>query len=123
MLTIVADGCFSQFRKGLVKEKPERLSSFVAGLVTNGLAVRSDYVSIILTDRNPVVFYQNASNSTRILVDAREKTPMTDMKHYLQETICPQLPGFIEVLFVFLNLFYVCFGAILSLMVFRFLEV
>ena len=92
-LTIVADGCFSQFRKNLVSEKPEQISSCVGGLVKDCPAIRSDHAYILITHPNTVLFYKIDNDSTRVLVFMREKIPMKDMKNYLKETVYPQLAG------------------------------
>ena len=77
----------------MADEKPQHLSSFVAGLVKNCPAVKSDFLLVLATDPNPVIIYPIASDSTRFLIDVREKIPMKDMQNYLKDKVSPQLPG------------------------------
>lgn len=91
-LTIVADGCFSKFRKGLV-DAPVSISSHFTGLVMHNCPqFKAGFAEIVLTHTGPILVYQISSKSTRILVDIQGKMP-PDIKEYMKTTIAPQLPG------------------------------
>lgn len=52
-LTIVADGCFSKLRKGLVKEVPEVKSHFIGILMKSCPQIKPHHAELILADPNP----------------------------------------------------------------------
>ncbi len=91
-LTIVADGCFSKFRRHLVQEKPVTKSHFVGVILKNCPQALSNHAELVLTEASPVLVYQISSSSTRVLVDIRGKMP-SDVKSYLREITAPQMPG------------------------------
>ena len=72
---VVADGCFSRLRKGLVKESPKVKSHFVALLMKNCPQARDNFAEIVLVDPSPVLVYQISSSCTRVLVDIQGKMP------------------------------------------------
>lgn len=91
-LTIVADGCFSRFRKDLISEKPMVRSHFVGLLMHNCPQRVSNHAEIVLASPSPVLVYQISSKVTRVLVDIQGDMPK-DIKSYLAERIHPQMPG------------------------------
>ncbi len=105
-LTIVADGCFSKFRKGLISSSVTVCSHFV-GLIMHGCPQhRSGHAEIILTTNGPVLVYQISSSATRILIDIQGKMP-ANVDQYLRENILPQLTGnFIVFPSMMINLIY-----------------
>ena len=92
-LTIVADGCFSKFRKGLVDALVTVSSHFAGTIVHNCSQYKKGYAGIILSagDVGPMLLYQISSTETRILVDI-VKMP-SDPKKYMKEKVAPQLPS------------------------------
>ena len=91
-LTVVADGCFSKFRKELVSS-PVSVSSQFIGLVMHDVPQHSPgHAEIVLTSTGPILVYQISSTCTRILVDISSK-PDTDLKDYIRAVVLPQLPG------------------------------
>jgi len=90
-LTIVADGCFSRFRKSLIKKKPEVKSHFVGLLMNNCPQFKENHAELVLMDPSPVLVYQISSEQTRILVDVRGTMPK-DLKGHLAENILPNMP-------------------------------
>lgn len=91
-LTIVADGCFSKFRKGLVNAPVSVSSHFVGIIMHNCPQYRAGHAEIVLSTTGVNLVYQISSNATRILVDIQGKMP-SDIKKYMQTFIGPQLPG------------------------------
>ncbi|GFN79564.1 squalene monooxygenase-like [Plakobranchus ocellatus] len=94
-LTFVVDGCFSKFRKMLVKEPVHVASHFVGFLMHHCPQKISNHAELVLTDPNPILVYQISSESTRILVDIRGVMPK-NLKDYLLDSVCPQLPEHIQ---------------------------
>ncbi|KAI8803519.1 squalene epoxidase-domain-containing protein, partial [Cladochytrium replicatum] len=94
-LTLVADGCFSKFRKDYVNKDVIVKSHFV-GLILNDCELPfPSHGHVILANPSPILLYQIATHDTRILIDIPGKLPSTvnnDMTAYLKEFVCPQLP-------------------------------
>ncbi|XP_070556790.1 squalene monooxygenase-like [Ptychodera flava] len=90
-LTIVADGCFSRFRKNLVKTSVKTSSHFVGTLLKDCPQFAPHHAEVVLTNPSPILFYQIESHETRVLVDIRGTMPR-DLKEYMLEHIEPQLP-------------------------------
>uniref|UniRef100_A0A4W4E861 Squalene monooxygenase n=1 Tax=Electrophorus electricus TaxID=8005 RepID=A0A4W4E861_ELEEL len=94
-LTIVADGCFSKFRKNLVSGKVEVSSHFVGCLMKDCPQFKANHAELVLADPSPVLIYQISSNETRVLVDIRGEMPR-DLTGYMVENIHPQLPEHLQ---------------------------
>ncbi|XP_077576122.1 squalene monooxygenase [Stigmatopora nigra] len=90
-LTVVADGCFSKFRKNLVSGKAHTSSHFVGCLMKDCPQFKANHAELVLADPSPVLIYQISSNHTRVLVDIRGEMPR-NLPEYLAEKIHPQLP-------------------------------
>ncbi len=89
---MVADGCFSKFRKGL-NNAPVSVSSHFAGIVMHKCPqIKKGHAEIVLSKNGPVLVYQISSKSTRILVDIQGKMP-SEIKKYMLSTVLPELPG------------------------------
>ena len=91
-LTIVADGCFSRFRKGLVSAPVSVSSHFVGVVMHDCPQYKPGHAEIVLGNSGPILVYQISSEATRILVDIQGKMPH-DVKEYMRTQIGPQLPG------------------------------
>lgn len=91
-LTIVADGCFSRFRKALTKETPDVASHFVGMIMKDCPQHMDNHAELVLADPSPVLIYQISSTDTRVLVDIRGPMPR-DIKQYMKDNIYSQLPG------------------------------
>uniref|UniRef100_A0A3B3XPI0 Squalene monooxygenase n=1 Tax=Poecilia mexicana TaxID=48701 RepID=A0A3B3XPI0_9TELE len=91
-LTVVADGCFSKFRKSLVSGKARISSHFVGCLMKDCPQFKANHAELVLANPNPVLIYQISSSHTRVLVDIRGEMPR-DLPGYMAERIHPQLPG------------------------------
>ncbi|XP_032411189.1 squalene monooxygenase [Xiphophorus hellerii] len=90
-LTVVADGCFSKFRKSLVSGKARISSHFVGCLMKDCPQFKANHAELVLANPNPVLIYQISSSHTRVLVDVRGEMPR-DLPGYMAERIHPQLP-------------------------------
>ena len=91
-LTFVADGCFSKFRKGLVKANVSITSHFAGVVMHNCPQFSTGFAEIVLSKTGPFLVYQISSSSTRILVAIKGKMP-ANMKEYMLTEVAPQLPG------------------------------
>jgi squalene monooxygenase len=99
-ITLIADGIWSNFRKTLSSAQITNVGSFV-GLVVDHPPMQSPvpfplHGHVILADPTPCLIYQISSTETRILVDVQGKMPSIsggEMKRYMVEKICPQLPA------------------------------
>ncbi|XP_069558238.1 squalene monooxygenase [Brachyistius frenatus] len=90
-LTVVADGCFSKFRKSLVSGKAHISSHFVGCLMRDCPQFKANHAELVLANPNPVLIYQISSSHTRVLVDIRGEMPR-NLTEYMAEKIHPQLP-------------------------------
>ena len=91
-LTIVADGCFSRFRKGLVNNTASVKSHFVGTIMKNCPQIADGHAELVLANPSPVLIYKISTNDTRVLVDVRGTMPK-NLKEYMMEKIAPQMPG------------------------------
>lgn len=91
-LTIICDGCFSRFRKGLVQTDVMTSSHFVGSIMLDCPQSLSHHAELVLGSCSPSLIYKISSNETRVLVDVRGKTP-TDMKTHLLDNVAPKFPG------------------------------
>ncbi|XP_038123216.1 squalene monooxygenase [Cyprinodon tularosa] len=94
-LTVVADGCFSKFRKSLVSGKARISSHFVGCLMKDCPQFKANHAELVLANPSPVLIYQISSFHTRVLVDIRGEMPR-DLPGYMAEKIYPQLPGHLK---------------------------
>ncbi|XP_016313737.1 squalene monooxygenase-like [Sinocyclocheilus anshuiensis] len=90
-LTVVADGCFSKFRKNLISGKAKVSSHFVGCIMKDSPQFKPNHAELVLANPSPVLIYQISSNETRVLVDIRGEMPR-DLMRYMTEKIYPQLP-------------------------------
>ena len=94
-LTIIADGCFSKFRKDFVEKKPVTRSNFVALLLDNADIPAPNHGHVILSDISPILVYQISTHDTRMLIDVQGPLPSLSsgkLIPFLNETILPQVP-------------------------------
>ncbi|XP_076006671.1 squalene monooxygenase [Genypterus blacodes] len=90
-LTVVADGCFSKFRKNLVTGKAQTSSHFVGCIMKDCPQFKANHAELVLADPSPVLVYQISSSQTRVLVDIRGEMPR-NLSEYMAEKVHPQLP-------------------------------
>ena len=91
-LVVVADGCFSRFRKKFIKRSVQVSSHFVGLMMSDCPQYQSHHAEIVIGKPSPILVYQISSKETRMLVDIQGNMPK-DLKEYLAETVYPQLPG------------------------------
>ncbi|XP_028772795.1 squalene epoxidase 3-like [Neltuma alba] len=95
-LTIVCDGCFSNFRRSLCQPKIEVPSSFVGLILENCQLPFANHGHVILADPSPILFYPISSTEIRCLVDLPgQKLPSIrngEMANYLKNIVAPQIP-------------------------------
>ncbi|KAM6967773.1 squalene monooxygenase [Aplochiton taeniatus] len=94
-LTVVADGCFSKFRKSLGSEKAHTSSHFVGCIMKDSPQFKAHHAELVLANPSPILIYQISSNDTRVLVDIRGEMPR-NLTEYMAEKIYPQLPDHIK---------------------------
>ncbi|WFD41887.1 squalene monooxygenase [Malassezia psittaci] len=108
-VTVVADGCFSKFRKSYGGSRQPLIRSHFVGLeLPPDVALVKRHGHVILNKNKgeagknpvgPVLVYQIGSDATRILVDVPStKLPSQqsgELQSYLENDIAPQLPGHI----------------------------
>ncbi|KAI9330102.1 squalene epoxidase-domain-containing protein [Obelidium mucronatum] len=99
-LTVIADGCFSKFRKE-VNNKPVTIKSTFVGLILEDCKLPTPHHGhVILADPSPILLYQIGTHDTRALVDIPgTKIPSLsngDLQTYMTEKVCPQLPQSVQ---------------------------
>uniref|UniRef100_UPI00358F66C0 squalene monooxygenase n=1 Tax=Myxine glutinosa TaxID=7769 RepID=UPI00358F66C0 len=90
-LTIIADGCFSNFRKSLIKTSVSIYSHFIGFLMQDYQQYRSQFAELVLAGSTPILVYRISSRETRVLVDVRGNLPRNP-KNYLLHEVAPNLP-------------------------------
>ncbi|XP_062386132.1 squalene monooxygenase-like [Sardina pilchardus] len=94
-LTVVADGCFSKFRKGLGSGKVHTSSHFVGCIMKDSPQFIPNHAEVVLADPSPILIYQISSTETRVLVDIRGDLPR-NLNEYMTDRIYPQMPEHIK---------------------------
>ncbi|KAI0710926.1 squalene monooxygenase [Earliella scabrosa] len=95
-LTVVADGCFSNFRSqvmGKAAIQPELKGHFVGLVLEDAQLPIPKHGTVMLIDGFGLVLsYQIGTHDTRILVDVKHPVP-SDLKGYIVQNIIPRLPA------------------------------
>ncbi|KAF9585816.1 Squalene epoxidase [Lunasporangiospora selenospora] len=94
-LTVIADGCFSKFRKQLIQKPVSTTSHFVGFVMKNVVLPFPNHGHVLLASPSPILMYQIGTNDTRILVDIPGKLPSAGsgaLRSYLENAVRPQLP-------------------------------
>ncbi|KAJ0100802.1 hypothetical protein Patl1_04838 [Pistacia atlantica] len=95
-LTVVCDGCCSNFRRSLSKPKVEIPSCFVGLILENCELPYENHGHVILANPSPILFYPISSTEIRCLVDVPgHKVPSIsngEMTSYLKTVVAPQIP-------------------------------
>ena len=98
-LTLVADGCFSKFRKQFIDKTVSAKSHFVGFVIKDCPLPFPYHGHVILANPSPILLYQIGTHDTRILVDVPGKLPSIgngEMKKYMTKKVGPQLPKVIQ---------------------------
>ncbi|KAI0755692.1 squalene monooxygenase [Fomes fomentarius] len=96
-LTVVADGCFSNFRSqvmgGPAAVQTDLKGHFVGLVLEDAQLPIPKHGTVMLVEGFGLVLsYQIGSHDTRILVDVKNPVP-SDLKNYILTNIIPQLPA------------------------------
>ncbi|KAI0739395.1 squalene monooxygenase [Daedaleopsis nitida] len=95
-LTIVADGCFSNFRSQVMGKAAIQpaLKGYFVGMVLEDaqLPIPKHGTVALVEGHGPVLSYQIGTRDTRILVDVKHPLP-SDLKNHILTNIVPQLPA------------------------------
>uniref|UniRef100_A0A0B7BJX4 Squalene monooxygenase n=1 Tax=Arion vulgaris TaxID=1028688 RepID=A0A0B7BJX4_9EUPU len=94
-LTVVVDGCFSKFRKELVTEQVTVTSHCICLVMQNCPQKVNQFAELIATKTGPVMVYPISDGCSRAFVDVRGGIPR-NIEEYLLETVCPNLPEYIQ---------------------------
>ncbi|KAF9959666.1 Squalene epoxidase [Mortierella alpina] len=95
-MVVIADGCFSKFRKQYLNKEVTVSSHFVGLILKDVVLPYPNHGHVILMTPSPVLMYQISKTETRILVDIPGKLPSVStgaLRSYLEKTIYPQLPA------------------------------
>ncbi|KAL2915780.1 Squalene epoxidase [Polyrhizophydium stewartii] len=98
-LTVVADGCFSKFRKQFISRDTVCKSHFVGFIIRDCPLPHMNHGHVVLAKPSPILLYQIGSHETRILVDVPGKLPSIgsgEMKAYMRDFVGPQLPPAVQ---------------------------
>ncbi|XP_044500230.1 squalene monooxygenase SE1-like [Mangifera indica] len=95
-LTVVCDGCCSNFRRSLSKPKVEIPSCFVGLILEKCELPYKNHGHVILANPAPILFYPISSTEIRCLVDVPgQKVPSIsngEMANYLKTVVASQIP-------------------------------
>ncbi|KAI0821747.1 squalene monooxygenase [Trametes gibbosa] len=94
-LTIVADGCFSNFRSQVMGKAalPLDVKGHFVGLVLEDAALPiPKHGTVALMEDGLALLYQIGTHDTRILVDVKNPVP-ADLKNYILTKVVPALPA------------------------------
>ncbi|KAI8596288.1 squalene epoxidase-domain-containing protein [Dissophora ornata] len=95
-MVVIADGCFSKFRKQYINKTVEITSHFVGLIVKDVTLPFPSHGHVILATPSPILMYQISTTETRVLVDIPGKLPSAStgaLRSYLETSILPQLPS------------------------------
>ncbi|KAJ8331386.1 hypothetical protein BDV3_000817 [Batrachochytrium dendrobatidis] len=98
-LTVVADGCFSRFRKQFISTDVVTKSHFVGFIIKDCPLPHMYHGHVILANPAPILMYQIGTHDTRILIDIPGQLPSIGngaMKKYMCDVVGPQLPDVIQ---------------------------
>lgn len=97
-LTLVADGIFSKFRKEFMDRSTDVMSHFVGFLLHDFELPVTQKGFVCIAKPSPILMYQIAPHDTRVLVDVpgSELPKGNDLKRYMEEMVCPELPPYMQ---------------------------
>lgn len=96
-ITIVADGCFSKFRRTFGSSiAPKVRSNFVGLELSHAPLPAPHHGHVVLSPSGPILLYQIGTEHTRILIDvAGEKLPSQskgELQRHIREDFLPHIP-------------------------------
>ena len=100
-LTVVCDGLYSKFRKGVTHHTPICKSKFWGLELIDADLPRPHHGNVVLTEGAPILLYQIGTHETRVLVDVPENTPTASVsaggiKNHLRNVVLPSLPSEVQ---------------------------
>ncbi|KAF9427295.1 Squalene epoxidase [Podila epigama] len=99
-IVVVADGCFSKFRKQFIPKSVKTPSHFVGLIIENTKLPFPHHGHVILATPSPILMYQISETETRVLIDIPgTKLPSASsgaLRAYLESSVCPQLPSQVQ---------------------------
>ena len=100
-LTIICDGCTSNFRKHFISYKPEARSQFYGIELRDAELPQPCHGHVVLGDGAPVLLYQIGTHETRALIDIPYNTATAShsaggVKNHLRNVVLPSLPKCIQ---------------------------
>ncbi|ORY99791.1 squalene epoxidase-domain-containing protein [Lobosporangium transversale] len=102
-LTVIADGCFSKFRKQFIQKPVSTTSHFVGFVMKDVQLPFPNHGHVLLASPSPILMYQISARDTRILVDIPGKLPSASsgaLRSYLETVVRPQLPESVQKAFM-----------------------
>ncbi|CAB4398404.1 SE-domain-containing protein [Rhizophagus irregularis] len=97
-LTIIADGCFSKFRKNFISKQVAVKSNFVGFILKDAKLPLPNHGHVIL-GRSPILMYQIDTRETRVLIDIPGKLPSNgngSLKKYIENEVLPIIPKSVQ---------------------------
>ncbi|KAK3827027.1 MAG: squalene epoxidase-domain-containing protein [Linnemannia gamsii] len=94
-IVVIADGCFSKFRKQFLNKTVSISSHFVGIVLKDYTPPVKEHGHVILATPSPILMYQISPTETRMLIDIPGKLPSVSsgaLRSYLENTVQPQLP-------------------------------
>ncbi|CAO1633003.1 unnamed protein product [Parajaminaea phylloscopi] len=96
-VTVVADGCFSKFRRSFGSSITPKVRSNFVGLELSHAPLPAPYHGhVVLSPSGPILLYQIGTEHTRILIDvAGDKLPSSskgELQRQIREKFVPHLP-------------------------------
>ncbi|GBC07817.1 hypothetical protein RclHR1_07710001 [Rhizophagus clarus] len=101
-LTIIADGCFSKFRKNFISKQVVAKSNFVGFVLKDAKLPLSNHGHVVL-GRSPILMYQIDTRETRVLIDIPGKLPSNSdgsLKKYIENEVLPIIPKSVQSSFI-----------------------
>lgn len=97
-MTIIADGCFSKFRKNFISKQVAVKSNFVGFILKDAKLPLPNHGHVIL-GRSPILMYQIDTRETRVLIDIPGKLPSNgngSLKKYIENEVLPIIPKSVQ---------------------------
>ncbi|KAG0200304.1 Squalene epoxidase [Mortierella sp. GBA30] len=95
-MIVIADGCFSKFRKQFLNKDVSISSHFIGLILKDVVLPYPNHGHVILMSPSPVLMYQISKTETRMLIDIPGKLPSVStgaLHSYLEKIVYPQLPA------------------------------
>ena len=101
LLTVLADGYASKFRKEYINKAPVSKSKFWGLELIDADLPRNFHGHVVLGDGAPVLLYQIGTHETRALIDIPEGLPSASpanggVKGHLRNVVLPSLPPLVQ---------------------------